>query len=37
MELWNRFRTLFRIMRGSGLWHYDLTGRLQTALFEKGN
>jgi hypothetical protein len=37
MELWNRFRTLFRIMRGSGLRHDELTGRLQAALFEKGN
>ena len=37
MELWNRFRTLFRIMRGSGLRHYELTERLQTALVERAD
>ena len=37
MELWDRFRTLFRIMRGSGLQHYELTGRLQTLLVENAD
>jgi DNA-binding CsgD family transcriptional regulator len=37
MELWDRFRTLFRIMRGSGLQRYELTGRLQTALVERAD
>ena len=35
MELWDRFRTLFQIMRGSGLQRYELTGRLQTLLLER--
>jgi len=37
MELWDRFRTLFRIMRGSGLQRYELTGRLQTLLLERAD
>ena len=35
MKLWDRLLTLFRIMRGSGRQHYELTERLQTALVER--
>ena len=37
MELWDRLVTLFKIMRGSGLQRYELTGRLQTVLLERAN
>jgi DNA-binding CsgD family transcriptional regulator len=37
MEIWDRFRTILRIMRGSGLRHYALTERLQTALVERAD
>jgi DNA-binding CsgD family transcriptional regulator len=37
MELWDRLVTLFKIMRGSGLQRYELTGRLQTVLLVRAN
>jgi DNA-binding CsgD family transcriptional regulator len=37
MELWDRFLTLFRMLRGNGLRRYELQESLQAALVERAD
>ena len=37
MEPWGRLFTLLRMMRGSGLRHFELNERLQTALVDRAD
>jgi DNA-binding CsgD family transcriptional regulator len=37
MEPWDRLLTLLRMMRGSGLRHFELNERLQTALVDRAD